>query len=282
MKVDRLADAQAFLDTAGPYLAAREALHNLTLGVVARYAANPGTYGDVTPYFAVVVQDGRIAGCASRTAAVGAILSEVESPDAADALARDLHDALPDLAGVVGPAEATARFAEVWGDLAGTTPYVGVRQLIYECDAVSSPVVPGAARIYESRDRSLVLDWLAAFEAEALPHEQPGGIVEFLDRRLADPASTLLLWEDDGATVSLAMAGATTPNGIRIGPVYTPPEQRRRGYAGAVTAELTRRELAAGRRYCFLYTDESNATSNSVYRKIGYRVVGDSTQWRLR
>jgi predicted GNAT family acetyltransferase len=78
------------------------------------------------------------------------------------------------------------------------------------------------------------------------------------------------------------MSGAPTPSGIRVGPVYTPPDRRRRGYGAAVTAELTRRELAVGRRYCFLYTDEANPTSNSVYRRIGYRVVGDSTQWRLR
>jgi predicted GNAT family acetyltransferase len=282
VNVERLPDAQTFLDRAGTFLTTREALHNLTLGVVARYAAQPGLYGEVVPYFGVAVADGRIVGCASRTAAVGAILSEVELPDAADALARDLYDVLPDLAGVVGPSAATARFARTWAGLSGTAPSVAVAQLIYEADAVSRPDVPGEPRLFQDGDRDLVLAWLAAFVAEALPPDNPDDIAAFLDRRLSDPSSTVLLWEDGGAPVSLAMSGAPTPSGIRVGPVYTPPDRRRRGYGAAVTAELTRRELAVGRRYCFLYTDEANPTSNSVYRRIGYRVVGDSTQWRLR
>jgi predicted GNAT family acetyltransferase len=66
--------------------------------------------------------------------------------------------------------------------------------------------------------------------------------------------------------------GRVTPNGIRIGPVYTPPEHRRHGYASAVTAGLSSR-LLESRRFCFLYTDLANPTSNKIYEQIGYRRV---------
>jgi hypothetical protein len=87
-----------------------------------------------------------------------------------------------------------------------------------------------------------------------------------------------VLWED-GEPVSLAAAGGPTPNGIRIGPVYTPPELRGRGYASALVAELTRVQLEGGRRFCFLFTDLANPTSNRIYQRVGYEPVTDVDQW---
>jgi uncharacterized protein len=88
------------------------------------------------------------------------------------------------------------------------------------------------------------------------------------------------LWWD-GGPASMAGAGAPTPNGIRIGPVYTPPEHRRRGYASALTAALTRYLLDGGRRFCFLYTDLANPTSNAIYQQVGYTHVCDVEQHRF-
>jgi predicted GNAT family acetyltransferase len=73
--------------------------------------------------------------------------------------------------------------------------------------------------------------------------------------------------------------GGATPSGIRIGPVYTPPELRGRGYASALVAELTRRLIAGGRQFCFLFTDLANPTSNSIYQRVGYRPVTDVNLW---
>ncbi|MDQ3529019.1 MAG: GNAT family N-acetyltransferase, partial [Actinomycetota bacterium] len=91
---------------------------------------------------------------------------------------------------------------------------------------------------------------------------------------LADPASHALLW-DDGGPVSLAAAVGPTPNGIRIVSVYTPPPLRGRGYAGACVAELTARMLTRY-RFCFLYADLANPTSNAIYQRLGYHPVGDA------
>jgi predicted GNAT family acetyltransferase len=59
-----------------------------------------------------------------------------------------------------------------------------------------------------------------------------------------------------------------------VGPVYTPPEHRGRGYASAAVAEVSRQILAAGDRAC-LFTDQANPTSNRIYESLGYRPVGD-------
>jgi len=66
------------------------------------------------------------------------------------------------------------------------------------------------------------------------------------------------------------MAGfaGPTPNGIRVAWVYTPPENRGKGFAGACVAALSQKLLDDGRTFCFLY---------HVYQTIGYEPVTDAT-----
>ena len=92
--------------------------------------------------------------------------------------------------------------------------------------------------------------------------------------RLAD--DRLWLWEDPAGTpVALAARTLTIGGVARIGPVYTPPEHRRRGYGAAVTAACTADGLARGAERMVLFTDLANPTSNSIYQRIGYRPVSD-------
>jgi predicted GNAT family acetyltransferase len=62
---------------------------------------------------------------------------------------------------------------------------------------------------------------------------------------------------------------------IRVGPVYTPPGLRHRGYAGAVTAAVSQAALDAGAAEVLLFTDLANPTSNSLYQNLGYQPVED-------
>lgn len=82
----------------------------------------------------------------------------------------------------------------------------------------------------------------------------------------------------DRRPVSLVGFGGPTPNGIRIGPVYTPPEHRGHGYASILTARVSQLQLDRGRHFCFLYTDLANPTSNAIYKRIGYERVCDSRE----
>ncbi|MBO0788662.1 MAG: GNAT family N-acetyltransferase, partial [Actinobacteria bacterium] len=85
----------------------------------------------------------------------------------------------------------------------------------------------------------------------------------------------LTLWEEEGRPVSLAGLTRQVAGQVRVGPVYTPPEFRRRGFAAAVTAAVSRAALAAGAQEVLLFTDLANPTSNSLYRRLGYRPVSD-------
>ena len=164
-----------------------------------------------------------------------------------------------------------------------------MRQGVYALERVEElPPVPGSARVATTDDYDLVLTWWIAFGDEVLHEGGPGraNAEQNVRHRLGSPTGGFLLWEDGGETVSFAGFGGPTPNGIRVGPVYTPLELRGRGYATALTADLSRRLLDGrlfdgGRRFCFLYTDLANPTSNAIYERIGYRKIAESAEVAL-
>jgi len=161
-----------------------------------------------------------------------------------------------------------------------------MRQGVYALHEVQPPSgVPGSARVATEDDRELAVRWWLDFGEEAGTSVERGrDIAEAsVDYRLSSPVAGIALWEDGGEPVSLAAWGGPPPNGIRIGPVYTPPELRGHGYATALSAELSQRLLDGrlfdgGRRFCFLYTDLANPTSNAIYERIGYRRVAESAE----
>src|SRR6202021_3212643 len=67
---------------------------------------------------------------------------------------------------------------------------------------------------------------------------------------------------------------------VLLSGVYMPPEKRKNGYAAACVHALSKRLRDAGYR-CILYTDLANPTSNSIYRRIGYRAVAEVLRYRF-
>jgi uncharacterized protein len=279
VELTRFDDVTAFFAHAKAFLAERESHHNLLLGLRMRLERDPHTFGDVDPYLAVVERNREIVGVGFQSPPYNPVLSEIDDLEAVDLLVADLLEVRP-LSGVGGPVEASARFASIWENETGGRASISMAQRIYEAAHAQRPAgVRGRPRDYEPRDRELVVSWMEAFAHEAMPTAPPQDAISLVDRRAADPDAAFVLWEDGGETVSLAGYGGPTPNGIRVGPVYTPPDLRGRGYGSAVTAEVTARMLDSGRRFCFLYTDLANPTSNSIYQRIGYRPVSDISQW---
>jgi predicted GNAT family acetyltransferase len=281
-EVVRLDDAAAFLAEAGPLLLADEARHNLILGIAGTIRDAPGHYA-VRSLWLVRDDDG-VAAAALRTPPYNLILARPRSPQALAALAEALAgERLP---GVVGTEPEVAEFAELWSRHAGIPARTNMRQGVYALEQVEElAAVPGSGRVATRDDHELLLRWWLAFGDEVLHEGAPGRerAAENIEHRLTVATGGFLLWEDGGEIVSLAGWGGPTPNGIRVGPVYTPPELRGRGYATALTADLSQRLLdgrlfEGGRRFCFLYTDLANPTSNAIYERIGYRRVAEAAE----
>jgi predicted GNAT family acetyltransferase len=131
----------------------------------------------------------------------------------------------------------------------------------------------GSLRVATESDIDLIARWLFDFDQEALGGGgDRAGAGEAASKRVQE--RSLYLWED-GQPTCLAGKARPTMNGITINAVYTPPELRGRGYATSCVAALSQLLLDSGRKFCTLFTDLANPTSNSIYQKIGYAPVGD-------
>jgi predicted GNAT family acetyltransferase len=272
MELRRVGSVAAFLGLAGEFLAAREAEHNLIFGICSVMLGDPTIYPE-PPYLGVVIDGDHVVAAAIRTPPHALILSETDVPEAIDAVLGDVVGT--SLPGVLGPAALSAAFAERWAARTGDPVRLVVRERAFRLGRVKAPrPVTGSMRPATSADRPLVVAWLEAFVAEALEDEE-WDTEGLADRWIAGRNRTLFLWEDGGRTVSMTGVGGLTPTGIRIGPVYTPPEHRGRGYASNLVAAASQRQFDAGRSFVFLFTDLANPTSNHVYEAIGFESVSD-------
>jgi predicted GNAT family acetyltransferase len=179
-----------------------------------------------------------------------------------------------DLPAVDAPTATAEAFAAEWHRLTGTTPHVTTELRLYRLDTLTppDPPAPGTARVAEQHDRALLVDWMTAFQREV--GEDPAHTAEFVDDKLS--YGGLWLWESaDGRPVS--MAGITRPAAdmVRVQAVYTPADDRAKGYAGAVTTAVTRAALDAGATDVVLFTDLANRTSNALYQRLGYTPIDD-------
>jgi hypothetical protein len=279
LTLERFADVEPFMALVGGFLEARETEHNLMLGIVTNVRTHPELTAE-PPYFAAVVDDRRAPVAAVVwTPPWQIVLSECDDPRALDLVLDDLADR-PAL-GVHAPVDLAARFAAGWTARTGQHAERSMHELNYRLEAVTPPSgVSGAMRPATLGDRDLIIGWLRAFELELFGVAQPRDPVTWVDLALAGRGRELAVWDDDGP-VAFCGAGGRTPNGIRIGPVYTVPEHRRRGYASGLVAAVCQRHLDAGRRFAFLMADATNPTSNHVYQAIGFEAVGEIAEYRF-
>jgi len=257
-----------FLQRAESWLLASEAEHNLHLSLAYVRRDAGATGADVL--FGTVEQDGDLVGCVIRTPPHKVLITSMP-PEAAPDIVGPVAELYDEIPAVLGQADSAVAVASAWTALKGGGWETGMQQRIYRLDQVE-PVrpVPGAMRLATMDDLELLTDWGTGFARDAghaflLAREQVNRMIERQD---------LHIWQDE-SPASMAVAQGATPNGCRIGYVYTPPELRGRGYASALVARLSQRMLDSGMTFCVLYTDLGNPTPNAIYQRIGYNAICD-------
>jgi len=267
-------DPRRFLAVLGTLAAGRAAEHHVVATVAERLdEAGAGAPGTVLGW---VAADGRPVGAAVRVAPHPLVLSPLPERAAGPLVAAALERA-PDIDEVAGAEPAARVAATVAAEATGRRPRLRMAQLLHELGVPVEPrpMPPGRLRPAAEDDLPLLAAWWPAFGRDVgLPDEVDLDRVAELVR-----AGRVDLWDDGGPA---CMVGRTPPTlGLtRIAPVYTPPERRRRGYAGAAVWAVSRDALAAGHG-CILYTDAANPTSNSVYRGVGFRPIAEAAMYAL-
>jgi len=273
MDVRRLDDPVAFLDAAGPLLLADEARHNLILGIAGTLRDHPAVYAE---YFLWLAEEDGVQGAAVRTPPHNLALARPRVEEALEALAAGIDDELP---GVVGAHPEVEGFAHAWAARSGAAPRTVRGQGVFQLDRVEPlSQVPGRMSDATPEDREQLIAWWGAFIEEAIGEDTVElGSETAVDHRFEVESAGIVIWRDGDEPVSFAAYGNPTPQGVRIGPVYTPPNHRRKGYASALTAALSKRLLDTY-RFCFLFTDLANPTANRIYERIGYRRVCEAAE----
>lgn len=269
-------DPQKFADHIGGFLLGRPIEHNVLATVMATLDL---TENDCAPLFAWVQggESGEVVAAALRTPP-RPLLASTMSAKSAEALMPGLLELDPELPGVNGPQPAASHIADAWRRCTGGTVEPGMKQRIYWLSHAGEPRhrPGGHLRLADRSDLDLLVEWYGAFSLEI--GEGGANVAPRVDRRLV--AGELFVWDDERV---VCMVGAFPPVAgvVRLGPVYTPPDSRRLGYAGALVAEVSRRALATNAEQCMLYTDLANPTSNSIYQAVGYRRSIDAQQYRF-
>ena len=269
------ADPAEYLDHVGAFLRRRPVEHSVLLST-ATTRLGKGAAGEVPDLWLWVEDDGEVVATAQHTPPHGAYLSTGPA-EAMRTLSRALWRLRPGLPGVAGLDTSPQEFATEWSRLGGPPASPAMRLGLYTADAVRiPPSVTGRLRLATQDDVSLLRVWANGFFAEAGAKS-----VRKDEVRSRIDSGLLVVWEVDGAVVSMAAVTVAQGGVSRIQLVYTPPENRKCGFASACVASLTTRELATPGRTCMLNTDLANPTSNGIYQAIGYRRVGEAVELRF-
>ncbi len=281
---DRLDEFDA---AAGPFLRAQAARNTVLLSIMAELAASGSlAYGDAAPFFGWWASGPEVTAACLRTPPHALLITGLDQPAAAALAAclpggpsgatdRDRAAAAPGpyLPGVTGRVDEAAVFAAAWLASSGQRPRVRLRTRLYRLEGLvpPEPWPDGAVRRAGPADTELVTAWYQAFATEAGDGEVSRVVI---DGKLRD--GRLVLWDlPDGGPVAMAGMNRPAAGVARVGPVYTLPDRRGRGYGSAATAAITLAALDAGASEVVLFTDLSNPVSNSIYQRLGYRPVED-------
>ncbi|WP_399894892.1 GNAT family N-acetyltransferase [Streptomyces sp. BBFR51] len=270
-------DLDDFLARAGDFLCSRPALHTTPLTTVEKLRTRGAdAFGPGTTVFGRLEAGGEVRAVFLRPPTRRLTLTAL-SPAQADALAAHLVGLGHSPSGVLSDHDTATAFAEAWQRHTGAEPVRSWGARLHRLAALTPPerVPAGRGRLVGQREHEHLMRWCREFAAD-VGEDVTIDAASWAGTRFAEKRYTY--WEtQDGTPVSMAGANPLVGGQVRIDPVYTPVPLRGRGYAGAVTVEVSRAALAAGATEVVLFTDPANPTSNALYRRIGYVPLADFT-----
>lgn len=183
--------------------------------------------------------------------------------------------------GVTAHASSSQVFSSLWAEAAGVRAN---RVMVLPCYSVSRvALVPDVAPLLRKatlQDFETIYAWARDFEREAkvVRAQDDNHHREKLKKQVEAGCFYVL---QEGELLSMLRVSGNTPNGVRISFVYTPPLLRERGFATALVANVSHQMISAGKRFCFLFADSENQTSNGIYQRIGFEKVCDFHEYEF-
>jgi GNAT superfamily N-acetyltransferase len=175
--------------------------------------------------------------------------------------------------GITSEPETAEAFSNVFCEANGGRFEPFMTMEAYHCPKVIKPAnIKGVIVKATEQHSDTVAQFLSgfmedAFEVSVDPSTQQGKARSMIE------GEGLYLWMVEGKPVSMANIAHRAPRHARINGVYTPPENRKKGYASALVAEIC--TILEGENLIpMLYADLKNPTSNKIYQNIGFEKKG--------
>lgn len=262
-------DAGLFLSRAQRALESHEAQNNLMLGVALRLKAHPD-WIKTRPYLAVVEENDQFLAAALMTPPRALqLVCPTNDEIAMWLIAQNLIESGWPVSGVIAHQPVAETFSQLWQRMTGCAVEVKRRLEAYRLDTVKFPEqMRGTLRQGTMEDLSWIAHWLLGFLQDTDQGDDLKAAQKMAQHNLQ--MGDLFVWEEDGRPLSMAARTRPLRTGIAITMVYTPPENRGRGYASACVASLCQMLLDSGWKYCVLFVDQTNPAANAVYRRVGF------------
>jgi predicted GNAT family acetyltransferase len=278
---------------------AHEAENNLMVGLL-NGIIMAGEFADEQPYMAAITRVDEVAQTvdASEKIVLTALrtpphtllpsypdIPEEDTAAVLNLLLDDVQQVYETLTGTTGIKSLAKALASAWTERTGQAHHQSMSLRIYKLTEVIPPgrEVAGAMREFTPDDFDRIAEWQYCFQTDCFGNGSRELSHQYAERVIkANPDTrSIFFWEVDGQPVAMAAYMGPTPNSFRIGAVYTPPEQRRKGYAGALVADVSQHVLNRNRSFATLFTDLANPTSNHVYQEVGYNPVCDVDEYKF-
>lgn len=270
-----------FLRDNQDYLARFEAATQLNQGNASAHASEPCHPGLI---FGRYEQDGQALLLFGNTSPWNLCLNapHMENPApalaASEQLAEELRAKNIPIAGVTGREALCQAFMRSHG---GEFRIRNAMDIMVLHKLIDPPPAEGQFRPATMDELDTLTHWMCAFMEEALHEPADWDVRREACRKKIEEGFCWVLEAPDGTLLSTVSTSRRMAHSIGISAVYTPPEHRNKGYCQFAVASLCQKMLTAGFDSCTLFVDQKNPVSNRVYKKIGFEILEDCSEYKL-
>jgi predicted GNAT family acetyltransferase len=276
MKITKHENIDDFLVKTEKLLLEKESFHNLILGL-AQGIQLKKIEPQLPLYYSVEDQGKTIAAALRSNAERPFVVTEMPT-SAVDFLIKDLIEKSIELKSVVGEERTATYFKDQWIKIKKLSAKINIHLGIYECSNIIFPKEQkGEIHVATDEFEDVTRSYITGFLKDCFPNTLniPDEVSKML-KHYFENKSLYLLKNESGEVVSMAANTRSTSFAGTISLVYTPPELRGKGHASLMVALLSEKIMNDGKKFCNLFTDLTNPTSNSIYQKIGYVKIGQN------
>jgi uncharacterized protein len=277
MKLIRYSDADHFVNDNHQFLFANEAANNLIIGIANGLRARK-VPGDALMWS--VKEHKNILLVSVMTPPRDLIVASSEmNEQAISLLITELITNKTELPGILAENTFADTFCKRWSEETGDESKLFRRERAYQllkCREIKFSL--GQMRLAVREDLDQIAEWVIDFHREINESITEEGAKQMSEMKIAN--KDIFVWTDRGIA-SMCASDRESQHGKVINLVYTPPQNRGKGYATSCVHNLCQRILDEGKSFCSLFADLDNQTSNSIYCKIGFDPILDLLHYRF-